>query len=109
MTRAPAWTDAEKALVLANPAMNLDELAAMLPGRSRNATSQLRHRLGGRKLSGELGPAVKAPGEYKAVLADLLVDEPGLLGIWLKWNGYAKSRELNRDGFGWVTLVCTAE
>jgi hypothetical protein len=110
MVRAPAWTEAELEIVRGNPGLPPADLAALLPGRSKYAATQARFRVsGGSTGPAAQRPAVRPPGRYRATLADLLVDEPGLLDIWLKWNGYARARETGRDGRGWVTLLCTAE
>jgi hypothetical protein len=108
--RALAWTDEELEIVRGNPDLAPADLSALLPGRSKYAATQARFRAaGGSTGPSAQHPAVKPPGAYPAVLADLLVDEPGLLDIWLKWNGYARARETGRDECGWVTLLCTAE
>ena len=110
MVRAPAWTDAEMEIVRSNPGLAPAALAALLPGRTRDAAIQARFRAGGGSTGPKAqAPAVKPPGEYLAVLADLLVDDFECLEIWLRWNGYSGARELGRDRLGWVILACTAK
>ena len=111
MPGAP-WTEAELDTVASHPELTGYALAALLPGRSPYSVGNIRKR--SRYPDAPHGtpvpePAVKAPGDYLETLADLLADDFELLGIWVKWNGYASVRELSRDALGWVTLICTAK
>lgn len=91
------------------PAVLSDELELLGYHRTLNACAQARFRLDGRKPPKPVEYAVHEPGDHVEHLADLLVDDWECLAIWLKWNGYASSREASRSLNGWVTLICTAK
>lgn len=110
MAKAPPWTPAEVEVLASYPAMTARDLAALLPGRTPQAVGNMRARHLGRK--GEaivVEPPVKPPGEYAETLSHYVVDDFECMPIWLKWNGYAAYRELDRDERGWVSILCTAK
>ena len=110
MPRASVWTDEELAILDANPELSAAQVAKLLPGRSGQAVGNKRanrHR-GGFAYQREQPPVIE-PGEYIETLWALLVDDFEIMGVWLKWHGYASYRELGRDRFDWVTVLCTAK
>jgi hypothetical protein len=107
--RNAGWSEAELDLIRANLSLSPIELAKLFPNRTLAACSQARFRLDGRKPPKPVEYAVHEPGDHVEHLADLLVDDWECLAIWLKWNGYASSREASRSLNGWVTLICTAK
>ena len=114
--RSTLWTEEEVAVVRANRELTSTQLAELLPGRTASAVRTLRltgmKAPGSKRNEGKIPlefPAVKPPGDYVEVLSSYLTDEFEEMGIWLKWNGYAASRELSRTREGWVTVLCTAK
>jgi hypothetical protein len=110
MYNGAGWTDAEKEIILANPAMSAPRLMALLPSRSTQAIGNMKRQLLGHKSEVPVDePMVRPAGDYVETLSHYLVDEWECLAIWLKWNGYHTYRELCRDPRGWVTILCTAK
>lgn len=112
MPRAVPWSDEELAIVAANPARTAVSLMPELPGRSAQAIGNMRRSLGVRSAPIAVEPPVKPAGDYVETLSAYLVEDFECMQIWLKWNGYASYRELNRDMkgvFGYVTVLCTAK
>ena len=113
------WSEAELAILEANPHLTTQALMTMLPGRTATAVGNKRKwfsvapvKCDGTPVNAE-PPPLKAEGEYVETLSAYFVDYEDCLDIWLKWNGYITCRELCRDmkvgAFGIVTLLCQAK
>lgn len=104
--RGVTWSAEDLAIVVSNQGMPMDELRALLPGKTKSAIANIRYR------HVEV-PAVKPAGDYVETLNAYFVDYWDCLSIWLRWNGYAYYRELSRDMnigiLGIATLLCTAK
>jgi|SRR5580693_2073341 hypothetical protein len=112
MSRAVPWSEEELEIVASNPAMTAVALMPQLPGRSAQAIGNMRRSLGVRAAPPAVEPPVKAAGDYLETVSAYLADDFECMQIWLKWNGYASYRELNRDlkgMFGHVTILATAK
>ena len=110
MPRASVWTDEELVILDAHPELSASQMSKMLPGRSAQAVGNKRANRGrGGFAYQREQPPVIAPGEYIETLWAYLVDDFEIMGIWLKWHGYASFRELTRNHLDWVTVLCTAK
>ncbi len=111
------WTEAELAILEANPHLTTRDLAARLPGRSPQAIGNKRKWFSDDPVKCQEPvdekPAVKEPGEYLETLNAYFMKHPECVAIWMKWNGYITYRELCRDmkasPLGVVTLLCQAK
>lgn len=103
------WSEAELAVLKANPDLTSRELTKLLPGRTGQAIGNMRLRHCPNPKTDLDQPVIKPPGDYLELLAAYLVDDFECLEIWARWNGYASYREISRDELGWVTLVCQAK
>lgn len=108
--KGSTWSEEELATLREHPELSASKMSALLPGRTSQAIGNMRMRRFPTDLVREHAqPPVKAPGDYVETLSAYLTDEFECLHIWLKWNGYATCRELQRTRLGWVTLLCTAK
>lgn len=113
MANGIPWTDDELRVLEENPEMSSQRLAGLLPNRTPQAIGNKRNQtFGNRGNAFTAEPPVKPAGDYLETVSAYLVDDFECMQIWLKWNGYASYRELNRDlkgMFGYATVLCTAK
>lgn len=99
------WTDEEKAIVRANPEMDVHVLAAKLD-RTWQAVSNMRWRMSPEHKPENADFDKRPSGWYGEMIGTYLMECEDAWTSWKHYHRYVEIKVAASDPYGWTTLLC---